>query len=333
MKINKILSVFISCTFLFGAIPFNSMYNSGYSFTASAATYSLEQIRYSSDAFNYYANEMKKDLFGSDNIYSDVIGYNGEIYTTRFDNHFKTALAVLNDGNINSDVLATSLYYADRNGGNYSENIMDGVMIICSMFSLEYENSVKIDFAKYMFDKEEAAFYNKVTNAGFDAMRTKDMSNMWRIGDDYFINHIGTYTYDNCDNSIIDLYLSGTLSYTIGAEADNRYGGGRISLANFEYYLNDTILAKINDSTTNSNFKIGDVNEDGTINAVDASIVLSAYALTATGNTPDLNERQLAAADVNGDERVDAIDASLILGYYAYTATGGQNSLDTYLDK
>lgn len=78
---------------------------------------------------------------------------------------------------------------------------------------------------------------------------------------------------------------------------------------------------------------LGDVNDDGTIDARDASLVLSEYALTATGGEGALSAVQEISADVNSDSTVDARDASVILSYYAYTATGGKDSLETFINK
>jgi len=57
---------------------------------------------------------------------------------------------------------------------------------------------------------------------------------------------------------------------------------------------------------------LGDVNGDGKINAIDASLVLQ-YDAKLIGET-GLN---VAVADVNGDGKTDAIDAALILQYDA----------------
>lgn len=78
---------------------------------------------------------------------------------------------------------------------------------------------------------------------------------------------------------------------------------------------------------------IGDVDNNGTIDAIDASLVLTAYAMTATGKITDLDNNQLTVADANSDGNVNALDASLILSYYAYKATGGSDSFDTFLNK
>lgn len=72
----------------------------------------------------------------------------------------------------------------------------------------------------------------------------------------------------------------------------------------------------------------GDVNDDGLINAVDASAVLSEYALTSTGGQPTFTQKQMKAGDVNEDGVINAVDASKILSYYAVLATGGTPSWD-----
>ncbi len=76
----------------------------------------------------------------------------------------------------------------------------------------------------------------------------------------------------------------------------------------------------------------GDADSDGVVNSSDASRVLSAYAITATGGETILTDTQLTSADVNKDSAVDSSDASSILGYYAYISTGGTGSILAYLN-
>ena len=76
-------------------------------------------------------------------------------------------------------------------------------------------------------------------------------------------------------------------------------------------------------TTTEPAYLLGDVNEDGSVDSSDASIVLAEYALLQTGKEPILTKKQSLAADVNKDEAIDSSDASNILGYYAYISTGG----------
>lgn len=64
----------------------------------------------------------------------------------------------------------------------------------------------------------------------------------------------------------------------------------------------------------------GDVNCDGTINAIDATLVLSGYANVQLGNIWSyVNE---TIGDYNKDGAINAIDATQILTYYAKTQTG-----------
>ncbi|MBR6968567.1 MAG: hypothetical protein IKH78_08540 [Ruminococcus sp.] len=76
-----------------------------------------------------------------------------------------------------------------------------------------------------------------------------------------------------------------------------------------------------------SPFLIGDVNGDGTVDAVDASSVLAAYASKSSGKESPLYSYQESAADLNGDGVVDAIDASLILSYYAFASVSDEGAI------
>ena len=75
----------------------------------------------------------------------------------------------------------------------------------------------------------------------------------------------------------------------------------------------------------------GDPNNDGKIDAKDASFVLEAYSKLSTGSEDVLTAEQSTAANVNRDDKVDAKDASAILAYYSYLSTGGTDSIECYL--
>lgn len=75
-------------------------------------------------------------------------------------------------------------------------------------------------------------------------------------------------------------------------------------------------------------FKIGDVNQDNSIDASDASAVLRAYASFSGGEGYRLTDVQLKCADVNHDGTVDSSDASRILSYYAHISGGESDSLE-----
>lgn len=80
-------------------------------------------------------------------------------------------------------------------------------------------------------------------------------------------------------------------------------------------------------------YSLGDVDKNGKIDSVDASLVLKYYAETSTNNKGSFNEKQIEVADVNGDSVIDSVDASKILAYYAYvsTAKSGIISMEKFM--
>lgn len=80
-------------------------------------------------------------------------------------------------------------------------------------------------------------------------------------------------------------------------------------------------------------YKLGDVNEDNMVDAVDASLILQEYALLSTGGNGNFTDIQKSVADINDDRMTDAVDASLVLQYYAYVSTGGEKSSKEFFNK
>lgn len=71
---------------------------------------------------------------------------------------------------------------------------------------------------------------------------------------------------------------------------------------------------------------LGDVDENGRIDSVDASSVLATYAQYATHSSESVTSEYLKRGDVNMDGILDARDASLILKYYALSSV--DNTID-----
>ena len=69
-------------------------------------------------------------------------------------------------------------------------------------------------------------------------------------------------------------------------------------------------------------YKPGDVNGDGNVDAKDATMVLVYYSKVSTGGDGGLTDDRKKAADMNGDSFIDAKDASAILAAYAAASTG-----------
>lgn len=74
-----------------------------------------------------------------------------------------------------------------------------------------------------------------------------------------------------------------------------------------------------------------DVNFDGIINAVDASMVLAEYAKTSAGNEPTFTKTQIYVSDTDYDGQVTAVDASRILKTYSLNSAGTAVPIKTVL--
>ena len=77
---------------------------------------------------------------------------------------------------------------------------------------------------------------------------------------------------------------------------------------------------------------LGDINEDGKVDARDASSILSLYADISSGGR-ELTDKEKAICNVNGDASVDARDASVLLAYYADLQSGSDITLEEFLNK
>lgn len=81
-----------------------------------------------------------------------------------------------------------------------------------------------------------------------------------------------------------------------------------------------------------NSYIMGDLNNDGLIDAVDATAVLIEYAEVSTSGETTLSERQKLAGDINKDGIIDAVDASMIQVYYAEVSTHGNPSWDDIIN-
>ena len=83
--------------------------------------------------------------------------------------------------------------------------------------------------------------------------------------------------------------------------------------------------------TANEAYSVGDVDGNGTITGVDASKVLSDYAVTSVGGKSELSDRAKKAADVDRNGVINGVDASKILSYYAFCSAGGELTFPEFL--
>lgn len=90
----------------------------------------------------------------------------------------------------------------------------------------------------------------------------------------------------------------------------------------------DNILAETYFEVTVSELlNLGDINNDGIIDSVDASMILTEYSNISTSGKGNFTTEQKQNSDINSDGIIDSVDASILLSYYAYISTGGTNSI------
>jgi hypothetical protein len=56
-------------------------------------------------------------------------------------------------------------------------------------------------------------------------------------------------------------------------------------------------------------------------------MILAEYALVSTNKAPQFNAAQTKAGDIDKNGAVNAVDASMVLTYYAYKATNPDSDL------
>lgn len=82
-------------------------------------------------------------------------------------------------------------------------------------------------------------------------------------------------------------------------------------------------------STSKGN--LGDVDEDGDVDAADAANILVAAAAVGAGGESGLSEQQKKNADVNGNGGFDSTDAAYVLQYAAAAGAGYSGTINDFM--
>jgi hypothetical protein len=135
-----------------------------------------------------------------------------------------------------------------------------------------------------------------------------------------------TFKSSNTDVAVVS--SDGTVT-AVGA------GNVVISIIDLNYNVIQLKITVNANEIKQTDYELGDVNNSGIIDAVDASAVLKHYAKISTNQQGTFTKEQELAADVNFDGIIDSVDASKILAYYAYASTtiGELKPIKEYLKK
>ncbi len=115
--------------------------------------------------------------------------------------------------------------------------------------------------------------------------------------------------------------VSGVNALVTLGEYEAEAGTYYIGVVN-DFYYHYPLTYTITANFTADEGLLGDVNEDGKIDAADAAMVLVAAAKIGSGDDSGLTDTQSVASDVNLDGNIDAMDAAAILRYAAAVGSG-----------
>lgn len=129
-------------------------------------------------------------------------------------------------------------------------------------------------------------------------------SNVTEAAEDYLLTTL-TFAVDEDAEAGADISVTGSVRYVTYNEDDD---------VDYVHYsvVYKAVTTENATVTLPGGVLLGDVDNDGKIDAMDASYILQYYAKSVDGS-----ELNLAAADVDGDGKIDAMDASYVLQYYA----------------
>ena len=127
-----------------------------------------------------------------------------------------------------------------------------------------------------------------------------------------------------------DLLLSPENFYEAADGVEEAVRSGRIPESRIDESVIRILAMKSRKMQLETSAETGDVNDDGAVDARDASAILAEYANTSSATGDTFTQKQNAAADVNGDGAVDARDASAVLAYYAASSAGGNITAEEF---
>lgn len=169
-----------------------------------------------------------------------------------------------------------------------------------------------------------------------------------KAGDAYealdFASNLETLTFGGTNYSVaenLNAEANATL-FTVDFKIpeDAKPGKYDINLSTVDFYDMDmnllTVTPKVGSITVSGvgsedGGKLGDVDEDGNVNAVDAANILVAAATVGAGGDITWTDTQKKNADVDGNGSFNSTDAAYILMYAAEVGAGYTGSIEEFM--
>lgn len=237
----------------------------------------------------------------------------------------------------------------------------DGTVIPCAIFIKDDQKLAGAVVAKWECENKSLSLkdlaspitvekYGKTAYADFNESENSVLSKQF---DDLNILSVVYSTYTSAD----PMKLTGATSdaypiacFNAALAKDATLGSYDINIINREefsstvsprYIDNPEIIGSVDMSKTSKNLRVnvsdrqlGDVNNNGFIDAVDASAILKEYATLSAKKDSTMTKEQTATSDINGDKIIDAVDASGVLAFYASVSSGNKDlTLNQFINK
>lgn len=281
------------------------------------------------------------------NLYKYLIDIYGENFVAEFEENFENSDVIIAKGNIPIKAFTNPINHVSfsRDSGfiypeesielfcnNSSEiyySINDGEYINYTepiIISEKCTIKATSDFETFS-EKNYIPAYSTLNRLGYTLNKNENVEYIKPQKDGSYQINLSEYEEDIMLLPISqgEIKINDVLSesYCLTDSIPLEYGRNIISISvNNENAAPETIILNVNRGEPE--ILTGDVNNDNKIDAVDASIILSEYALTSAGESGNFSEIQKKAADFNNDNMVDSVDASAVLAYYA-EISGGEN--------
>jgi len=144
--------------------------------------YKLENITQSAEVFNYFAEQLKKEILNGEEF--QLVRMNGEKYWTNGKYESRVVLFILNEDENYAPGVLTRLFE------NFStQDYEDGILFLHSFASLQkHYDKEYINFETYSLDKQTGKYLNDIENQWQKALEIDDCTQLDAALEDFFEN-------------------------------------------------------------------------------------------------------------------------------------------------
>ena len=196
------------------------------------------------------------------------------------------------------------------------------------VFGCGIDDPGDVDYAKMILDSSNK---DNALNMYAFAFYSGTLSSTSRVAGQSFLRSLTQIQWIDSSNRAAtqDFYFEG-LDSSAMSHALNMIANRPVVQNNIADSYITSYDINVYEDTQKTKISLGDVNNDGSINAEDANAILIAAARLGTGKASGLTAELEKAADVNNDGVLNAKDATSVLRYAAAVGTGQKVSIEDF---